>query len=98
MTNHARTTALRRIIHHYEKCHDEIAALHRDLSLSSSEPPFEDILRLNTLTLEALDRSLQLAYARLEREHTRAVAETRSAAESRAASEQALPTFRVALQ
>jgi hypothetical protein len=92
MTNHARATALRRLIHHYEKCHDEIAALHRDLSLSSSEAPFEEVLRLNTLTLEALDRSLQLAYARLEREHTRA------AAESRTTEERALPSLRVALQ
>lgn len=65
--------------------------MHRDLSLSSSEPPFEDILGLNTLTLEALDRSLQLAYARLEREHTRAAAANRSEPE------RVLPSLRAVL-
>jgi hypothetical protein len=74
MQKDQRIAALERLIQHYEKCSRELAALEHEVRGSASEEQIDDILGLNAQLRESADRALHVAYARLEREQTRAVA------------------------
>jgi antirestriction protein len=74
MQKEIRAAALEKLIRHYEKCRCEIAALQHDLESGDEASQVQDIAEINAQMLESTDRWLQLAYARLEREHTRAAA------------------------
>jgi hypothetical protein len=68
-----RAAALERMIQQYEKNRAELTLLDQQLRASADTEELDDILDLNAQSIESATRSLHVAYARLEREQTRAV-------------------------
>jgi hypothetical protein len=74
MQKDQRIAALERLIQQYEKCRRELLAVEHEVRASSTDEQIDDILAFNEQLREAADRALHVAYARLEREQSRAVA------------------------
>ena len=73
MQKDQRIAALERLIQHYEKCGRELASVEQEVRATAGEDHVDDILALNAQLRESASRALHVAYARLEREQTRAV-------------------------
>ena len=74
MRNSERIAALERVIRQHEQCRNELTALQQELRATPSDR-LDDLISLSAQSLEAVNRTLHIAYARLEREQTRTAAE-----------------------